>query len=1066
MEGSTPPANKLLDALQERAKELNCLYLVDEALSKVELPESDVYGQLLEIIPPGWQYPDICEVRISIGRHVYETPNYKDSSWNLSAEIDTQGDKAGRVAVSYSEKRPPVDGGSPFLPEERRLIRAIGARIGLFILQRRLRRDHEVWEETAHSIQDRAEPPWRVLLNFLQRTDGGLLVRIARKMANHLCWSDISEAASLLESSFAVITTPTESDENRPLDRRPMADPITWAHRVFEIAGKYLSEDEIVSHVQTWINEENSTYLIKSLENPGTGLSELCDSVTRFKGSSIDESELSFAVRTSLRVALLRRFFVDQLDFISVAKKHVNVTDFYDLVQHLVYPARSQGKLGGKGAGLFLAKQIVQKATEYADMLANVKFPKTWYVASDGILDFIQHNTLNEVYNQKYMDVERVRQDYPHLIQLFKNSRFPTEIEKGLAAALDDFGDRPLIVRSSSILEDRLGSSFSGKYKSLFLANQGSKEERLDSLKDAIAEIYASVFSPDPIQYRAERGLIDFREEMGILIQEVVGTRIGKYFLPSFSGVAFSNNEFRWSPRIKRADGLLRMVPGLGTRAVDRLSNDYPVLVSPGNPQLRVNVSPDETIRYSPKYMDVIDLETGAFATIDAITLLRHSGDAYPMAQDLVSIIDGDRLRRPLGLGPDWEHDDFVITFDGLISSTPFVEQMKVLLKLLREKLGVPVDLEFACDGTDIYVVQCRSQSSRAEHQPAAIPNNLPENDVLFSVNRYVSNGQVPRITHIVYVDPDRYSALSELKELTDVGRAVGKLNKLLPRRQFILLGPGRWGSRGDIKLGVSVTYSDINNSAMLLEIAKKAGNYLPDLSFGTHFFQDLVESDIRYLPIYAEDSETIFREDVLRRAGSILTELIPEYSHLAEVVRVIDVAKEMNGKSLWVLMNAELRLAVGICTDAQIAPEPSSRSEANQEAPVEDHWRWRMRMAERLAGQIDPERFGVKAMYVFGSAKNATARPGSDIDLLIHFAGTEAQRSELQVWLEGWSLALSESNYLRTGYSSAGLLDVHFVSDLDIDRKSSFAVKIDAVTDAARPLSMGTAIEDKRKGS
>ncbi len=171
----------------------------------------------------------------------------------------------------------------------------------------------------------------------------------------------------------------------------------------------------------------------------------------------------------------------------------------------------------------------------------------------------------------------------------------------GLSAALDDFAGVPVIVRSSSLLEDRVGSAFSGKYKSLFLANQGTKKERLAALLDAVAEIYASMFGPDPIEYRQERGLLDFDEQMGILIQEVVGTRNGKYFFPAFAGVAFSKNEFRWSPRITRDDGLVRLVPGLGTRAVDRTSDDYPVLIVPGQPELRVNVAVDEIIRYSPK---------------------------------------------------------------------------------------------------------------------------------------------------------------------------------------------------------------------------------------------------------------------------------------------------------------------------------------------------------------------------------------------------------------------------------------------------------------------------------
>ena len=133
---------------------------------------------------------------------------------------------------------------------------------------------------------------------------------------------------------------------------------------------------------------------------------------------------------------------------------------------------------------------------------------------------------------------------------------------------------------------------------------------------------------------------------------------------------------------------------------------------------------------------------------------------------------------------------------------------------------------------------------------------------------------------------------LGELDDLRDVGRAVGRLNKMLSKRQFVLMGPGRWGSRGDIKLGVSVTYSDINNTAALIEIARKRGQYVPDLSFGTHFFQDLVEASIRYLPLYPDEPDVIFNEAFLGEARNILADLLPEYARLQHVVRVIDVPK------------------------------------------------------------------------------------------------------------------------------------------------------------------------------
>jgi hypothetical protein len=275
----------------------------------------------------------------------------------------------------------------------------------------------------------------------------------------------------------------------------------------------------------------------------------------------------------------------------------------------------------------------------------------------------------------------------------------------------------------------------------------------------------------------------------------------------------------------------------------------------------------------------------------------------------------------------------------------------------------------------------------------------------------------------------------------------------LLPKRQFILMGPGRWGSRGDIKMGVNVTYSQINNTAVLVEIARQQGNYVPDLSFGTHFFQDLVEADIRYLPLYPDDSRVVFNDAFFRESENVLGRLLPDAAALADIVRVIDVPRQTGGQILRILMNADLDAAMGLLAP----PEAMLAAPREGERPVdhssEEHWRWRMRIAERIGRELDPQRFGVRALYVFGSTKNATAGPGSDIDLLVHFVGDDRQRECLTLWLDGWSQCLSEINYLRTGYRTEGLIDLHLVTDQDIAAGTSYAAKIGAVTDAARPV-------------
>jgi predicted nucleotidyltransferase len=277
-------------------------------------------------------------------------------------------------------------------------------------------------------------------------------------------------------------------------------------------------------------------------------------------------------------------------------------------------------------------------------------------------------------------------------------------------------------------------------------------------------------------------------------------------------------------------------------------------------------------------------------------------------------------------------------------------------------------------------------------------------------------------------------------------------------------MGPGRWGSRGDIRLGVSVTYADINNTAVLIEIARRKEGYVPDLSFGTHFFQDLVEADIRYLPLYPDEPPNVFNEIFFRRSRNLFAELVPDLSYLEDVIRVIDVRESTAGRTLSVLMNADLEEAVGVLvadTSADTSTSPGGTRLDVADASVvqtDEHWRWRLDMAEHIASEIEAERFGVVRMWIFGSTKNATAGPASDVDLLIHFRGNDEQRAELLLWLDGWSTSLAHMNYLRTGYRTEGLLDVHIITDEDIAAKTSYAVKTEAVTDAARPLRMGAA--------
>ena len=906
--GADSPVGRVLHALQERAKELACLYRVDEILARQGVSTDEAMHAILSALPAGWQYPDACVARATLGSRIFEPEGFHATPWCLAATIGRQGQANGRLEIYYTRDFPAADEG-PFLQEERKLLDTIAARILNFVLR----------GESLSVARAPTEPEasgWWVILEFLRQTDRVMFGRLGRKMINHLCASGIAEANLLLRRSAPAEAALQDGDENRPLPRSSGVTDAETAEAAFRLASVHEHDDEILKLVEGWIYEEKTSFLKNAVERVDTPLPELFEALDRFRQGGIEETNLSLATQLGLRASLVRRFLTDQSAYLNTAKQILRVADFDELVNRIVAPAKSHGRLGGKSAGLFLAAKIVQRASGSTDLLGDIRIPRSWYIPSDGILDFIAHNDLADVHNRKYLEPERIRLEYPHLVQLFKSSFFSHEMLRGLAAVLDDLEGRPIIVRSSSLLEDRAGSAFSGKYKSLFLANAGTKRERLNALTDAIAEVYASVFSPDPLEYRARRGFLDMHEEMGILIQEVVGRRIGAYFLPMFSGVALSNNEFRWSPRIRREDGLLRLVPGLGTRAVDRLADDYPVLVAPGQPGLRVNQTVSESVRYSPKKIDVINLETGSFETIDLRSFLTKNGERMPIVRQLLSVVEHDRVRPVAGL-IDFEHDELIVNFEGLISGTPFVARMAALLRVLRERLETPVDVEFACDGEQIYLLQCRPQGATLGGAPATLPVDPPRERILFTAHRYVSNGSVGDVTHVVYIAPEAYGRLDP-QQMREVSRAVGRLNRLLPKRQFILMGPGRWGSRGDIRLGVPVTYSDISNAAVLIEIARQLGGYVPDLSFGTHFFQDLVESAIRYLPLYPDDPGVVFAEAFFLASPSVLADLLPEFAYLADVVRVLDIPRITGGRVLHVLMNGELDQAMGLLGSAE----------------------------------------------------------------------------------------------------------------------------------------------------
>ncbi len=628
-----------------------------------------------------------------------------------------------------------------------------------------------------------------------------------------------------------------------------------------------------------------------------------------------EEREQSRHHLEEIKVVLIKRMVSDQLPYIGVAKRIFDIADLRYIYERRI----GTGKIGGKSAGLMLAWRILQQdlGDEY-ETHKHVAIPDSYFIGTEVIYEFRLMNGLDHYMNQKYRPLAEIRDEYPQIVEAHLAGEFPQAIIDQLKEMLAVMGDSPLVVRSSSLLEDNFGYAFAGKYDSYFCPNQGTPEENLQDLLEAIKRVFASTLNPDAILYRQRHGLIDYDERMAILIQRALGRPYGRYYFPTLAGVGFSQNPFRWNNKIRREDGFLRMVWGYGTRAVDRVSNDYPRLIALSHPQLRPETSAHAIRQYSQWYIDVIDIEENSFKTVHIYDVL---DEKYPFIRYIASVNRDDYLQEILSTVSLRRDDDFILTFNTLTKDRSFIDLMRTSLQRLEATYQRPVDTEFAIDiipghpQTEyrLHVLQCRPLSQRAEDRAVAIPRNLPPERILFTSHRLVPDGRAEGIRYIAYVEPQTYYGLHDNIVKHEIGRAVGRLNKHLENERFILMGPGRWGS-ANIDLGVHVTYADIFNTKVLIEMAVAHNGNIPELSYGTHFFQDLVEAGIHSLALHlgaGPDSAT-FNQEFFDESPNYLPELQPEDAALAPYLKVIDLDRLPGKPRLNVLMNGAREEAIG----------------------------------------------------------------------------------------------------------------------------------------------------------
>jgi hypothetical protein len=541
------------------------------------------------------------------------------------------------------------------------------------------------------------------------------------------------------------------------------------------------------------------------------------------------------------------------------------------------------GLIGGKAVGMLLARAILNRsALRLADLLET---HDSFYIGSDVFYSFLVRNGVWWI-RQKQRDPHTFLDGLKEAQALILHGHFPDYTLRQFRDMLDYFGESPYIVRSSSLLEDNYGNAFAGKYASVFCVNQGSRESRLQALLDTVRRVYASAMSEEALRYRLRRGLLARDEQMALLIMRVSGSAHGQAFYPQMAGVGFSYNPYVWNKAIDPHAGVIRLVFGLGTRAVDRSDDDYTRVVALNVPDKRPEANFDEVCEFSQRRVDYLDLGANRLSSRYFVDLVDGSAD---LPLDMFASPDTSRAEE--GGKGGW-----VLTFDRLLTKTPFVQDMRETMRVLEAAYNYPVDIEFTANFVDekeyrINLLQCRPLQVQGTEQ-VALPSIevAPPDRILEAHGAVIGQSRLLALNRAIYVVPSRYAQLT-IPQRYEVARLIGRINHAAGETagEVMLLGPGRWGTSSP-ELGIPVHFAEINRVTVLCEIVAMRDNLIPDVSLGTHFLNELVEMNILYLALFPTHAENRMNERFFLEQPNRLETVVPGSAAWDETVRVVDL--------------------------------------------------------------------------------------------------------------------------------------------------------------------------------
>ena len=584
-----------------------------------------------------------------------------------------------------------------------------------------------------------------------------------------------------------------------------------------------------------------------------------------------------------------RAFFIQQIKQHKEEKKRGKVLNFDEtsILDEKNIISFSGGSFGGKGRGVAFINALINNLdfSLISDKI-NIRSPLTAIIGIDEFEEFLENNHLESIiFNSKL--------SYPDIKNLFVRGELSKALMQKLEVFLEQV-DKPIAIRSSSLSEDSITQPFAGVFDTYIIPNNHpDKQTRLKMLANAIKLVYASIYSDDAKSFFTAIGHKTEEERMAIILQELVGNQYDHYYYPHISGTAQSYNYYPVS-QMKPEDGFANIAIGHGFYVVGgRKSYRF----SPKNPEIEVFSTKDLlnstqvellALDLSKKNIDIMnDGELAAFEHIDLSLAEKHGSIKH-----CVSTYNADNDRIEPGLlksGPR------IVNFANILkfNQVPLAQTINVILNMIKEALGSPVEIEYAVDLNktinhlpSFYLLQIKPLIGEQLNNEDLTSTIDHEDCILYSRNS-VGNGRVNTIRDLIFVDISKFDKMKTM----EMAKEIKELNEMMvdQNRQYILIGPGRWGTR-ERSLGIPVNWNDISNSKIIVEIS--LANYPLDASLGSHFFHNIISMNIGYFSVLNSSNTDYIKWEIIHQQP-----VINETKHFKHVRFDKPLEIRMNGK-------------------------------------------------------------------------------------------------------------------------------------------------------------------------